>query len=140
MSSLPKEKAGAGAAVNDTTRELGGTFGVAVVGSVFASAYAPKIGDFLGQFPVPAEAVAAARESVAAAIVVAGRAPQEVQASIATAASSAFMDGMSIGCLVAAGVALVGAIAAFRFLPDRNSIYDDHTDATIVGAARPSEF
>jgi len=140
MSSLPKEKAGAGAAVNDTTRELGGTFGVAVVGSVFASAYAPKIGDFLGQFPVPAEAVAAARESVAAAIVVAGRAPQEVQASIATAASSAFMDGMSLGCLVAAGVALVGAIAAFRFLPDRNSIYDDLADATIVGAVRPSEF
>jgi len=92
---------------------------------VFASAYAPKIGDFLGKFPVPAEAVAAARESVAAAIVVAGRAPQEVQASIAAAASSAFMDGMSIGCLVAAGVSLIGAISAFVFLPDRNTIYDD---------------
>lgn len=124
MSSLPKEKAGAGAAVNDTTRELGGTLGVAVVGSVFASAYSPRIGEFLGQFPVPAEAIAAARDSVAAAIVVAGRAPQEVQASITTAASSAFMDGMSIGCLVAAGVSLVGAISAFLLLPDRNSIYD----------------
>jgi EmrB/QacA subfamily drug resistance transporter len=133
MSSLPKEKAGAGAAVNDTTRELGGTFGVAVVGSVFASAYAPKIGDFLGQFPVPAEAVAAARESVAAAIVVAGRAPQEVQASIAAAASSAFMDGMSIGCLVAAGVSLIGAIFAFVFLPDRNTIYDDQASLLVEG-------
>jgi hypothetical protein len=49
------------------------------------------------------------------------------------------MDGMSNGCLVAAGVALVGAIAAFRFLPDRNSIYDDHSDATILGAAQTSE-
>lgn len=124
MSSLPKEKAGAGAAVNDTTRELGGTLGVAVVGSVFASAYAPRIGEFLGRLPVPAEAVEAARDSVAAAIVVAGRAPQEAQASIAAAAGSAFMDGMSVGCLVAAGVAFVGAIAAFVFLPDRNTIYD----------------
>lgn len=139
MSSLPKEKAGAGAAVNDTTRELGGTLGVAVVGSVFASAYAPQIGSYLSQFPVPAEAIAAARESVAAAIVVAGRAPAEVHDSIVSAASTAFMDGMSNGCLVAAGVALVGAIAAFRFLPDRNSIYDDHSDATILGAAQTSE-
>jgi hypothetical protein len=124
MSSLPKEKAGAGAAVNDTTRELGGTLGVAVVGSVFASTYAPKIGEFLGRLPVPPEAVEAARDSVAAAIVVAGRAPQEAQASITAAAGSAFTDGMSVACLVAAGVTFLGSIVAFRLLPDRNSIYD----------------
>lgn len=125
MSSLPKEKAGAGAAVNDTTRELGGTLGVAVIGSVFASTYAPKIGEFLGRLPVPAEAVEAARDSVAAAIVVAGRAPAEAQASIAAAARSAFIDGMSVGCLVAAGVTFAGSITAFLLLPDRNSIYDE---------------
>ncbi len=124
MSSLPKEKAGAGAAVNDTTRELGGTLGVAVVGSVFASTYAPKIGEFLGRLPVPPEAVEAARDSVAAAIVVAGRAPQEAQASITAAAGSAFTDGLSVACLVAAGVTFLGSIVAFRLLPDRNSIYD----------------
>ncbi len=133
MSSLPKEKAGSGAAVNDTTRELGGTLGVAVVGSVFASAYAPKVGEFLGQLPVPAEAVSAARESVAAAIAVAGRAPEQVQDSIAAAAAAAFMDGMSAGCLVAAGVALVGAIAAFLLLPDRNAIYDDPDPIAVEG-------
>jgi EmrB/QacA subfamily drug resistance transporter len=119
MGSLPKEKAGAGAAVNDTTRELGGTLGVAVVGSVFASAYGPRIGDYLSQFPVPADAVAAARESVAAAFQVAAQAPAEVQASFTRAASSAFVDGMSVGCLVAAGVALLGAVAAAVFLPGR---------------------
>ncbi len=132
MSSLPKEKAGAGAAVNDTTRELGGTLGVAVVGSVFASAYAPKIGEFLGRLPIPGEAIDAARDSVAAAVVVASRAPQEAQAAITAAAGSAFMDGMSIGCLVAAGVTLVGAIAAFLFLPDRNTIYDEDEPKTEV--------
>jgi EmrB/QacA subfamily drug resistance transporter len=132
MSSLPKEKAGSGAAVNDTTRELGGTLGVAVVGSVFASAYAPKIGEFLGGLPIPSEAVEAARDSVAAAVVVAARAPQEAQASITAAAGSAFMDGMSLGCLVAAGVTLVGAVAAFLFLPDRNTIYDEDEPKTEV--------
>ena len=119
MSSLPKEKAGAGAAVNDTTRELGGTLGVAVVGSVFASVYGPKIADFLAQYPVPTEAIAAARESVAAALAVTAQAPADVQAAFAHAASSAFVDGMSIGCLVAAGVAFVGAVAAALFLPGR---------------------
>ena len=43
LGSLPKEKAGVGSAVNDTTRELGGTLGVAVVGSVFSSLYGPEL-------------------------------------------------------------------------------------------------
>ena len=37
---LPPARAGVGSAVNDATRELGGTLGVAVVGSVFSSVYA----------------------------------------------------------------------------------------------------
>ena len=122
MSSLPKEKAGAGAAVNDTTREIGGTLGVAVVGSVFASVYAPKIGEFLAKFPqVPTEAVTAAKASMAAAIVVASQAPTEVQELFRTSASDAFMQGMRLGCFVCAGVALCGSIAAFVFLPDLES-------------------
>jgi MFS family permease len=122
MSSLPKEKAGAGAAVNDTTREVGGTLGVAVVGSVFASVYAPKIGEFFTNFPqVPADAVAAAKASMAAAIVVASQAPEEVRQLFETAASDSFMQGMRLGCFVCAGVALVGSIAAFVFLPDLES-------------------
>jgi len=124
MSSLPKEKAGAGAAVNDTTRELGGTLGVAVVGSVFASVYGPRIGDFLAQYPVPAEAVSAAKESVAAALSVAAQAPAELQASFTDAASSAFVRGMSLGSLVAAGVAFAGGVAAAVFLPSKLSPED----------------
>src|SRR6202012_4356294 len=43
MGSLSPDKAGVGSAVNDTTRELGGTLGVAIVGSVFASIYSGRI-------------------------------------------------------------------------------------------------
>ena len=39
MGSLSADKAGIGSAVNDTTRELGGTLGVAIIGSVFSSVY-----------------------------------------------------------------------------------------------------
>jgi hypothetical protein len=133
MSSLPRERAGAGAAVNDTTRELGGTLGVAVVGSVFASVYGPRIGEYLGQFPVPAEAVDAARESVAAALAVSAQAPAELQGSFADAASDAFVRGMSLGSLVAAGVALVGGIAAALFLPGRVSA-EEAVDLEAMGS------
>ena len=44
MGSLPREKAGVGSAVNDTTRQVGGALGVAVIGSIVASVYAASVG------------------------------------------------------------------------------------------------
>ena len=59
---LPPAKAGVGSAVNDVTRELGGAFGVAVVGAVFSSVYGPKLAGRLGRIGglhLPAPALAA---------------------------------------------------------------------------------
>jgi DHA2 family multidrug resistance protein-like MFS transporter len=137
MSSLPKEQAGAGAAVNDVTRELGGTLGVAVVGSVFASVYGPRLADQLSGLPVPGEALGAARESVAAALEVASQAPEAARATLTQAASSSFMDGMSAGSVVAGCVAVVGALAVFAFMPRRREVADtvlDLRDAPDDGA------
>ena len=119
MGSLPKEKAGVGSAVNDTTRELGGTLGVAVVGSVFSSVYGPRLAENLDGVPVPGFALEAAQESMAAASIVADQAPPAAQPVIVDAASSAFIDGLAFGSLVAGGTAAVGAIAALLFLPAR---------------------
>ncbi len=135
MSSLPKEKAGVGSAVNDTTREVGGTLGVAVVGSLLASLYGSGISSKLAGTPMPPEALAAAKESVGAAFIVAQRAseqfgPQAGQA-IRDAASGAFMDGFTVGSLVAGGVAFVGAIVAARFLPGRR-LAEAPVDTVIV--------
>ena len=43
MGSLPRDKAGVGSAVNDTTRQVGGALGVAIIGSVYSSVYAGSI-------------------------------------------------------------------------------------------------
>ena len=43
MGSLPREKAGVGSAINDTTRQVGGALGVAIIGSVVSSVYGSKI-------------------------------------------------------------------------------------------------
>ena len=119
MGTLPRSKAGVGSAVNDTTRELGGTLGVAVVGSVFSSLYGPRLVDALRGLPIPRPALDAARESVAAAMVVAERAPAAARPQIVEAARSSFMDGMTAGSIAAAVAAAVGAIVVLVFLPAR---------------------
>jgi EmrB/QacA subfamily drug resistance transporter len=123
MGSLPPEKAGVGSAVNDTARELGGTFGVAIVGSLFASVYASKLGELLTGTPVPAEALAKARESVGAGAAVAKIAGEQYGASagnlVQQAVNSAFIDGFHMGSWVSAGVVFCGSLIALRWLPSR---------------------
>ena len=43
MGSLPPERAGVGSAVNDTTREIGGALGVAILGSITSATYAASM-------------------------------------------------------------------------------------------------
>jgi DHA2 family multidrug resistance protein-like MFS transporter len=116
---LPLGKAGVGSAVNDVTRELGGTFGVAVVGAVFSSVYGPRLAQLLHGAALPAPALAAARQSPAAALQLAGRAPASTHAAIIDAANRAFVAGLSRGSLVCAGVVALGAVFAFLVLPRR---------------------
>jgi EmrB/QacA subfamily drug resistance transporter len=121
MGELPREKAGIGSAVNDVSREVGGTLGVAIVGSVFASLYGPRLGELIKDFGMPAEAVELAKESAGAGFAVAQMAPnQEAIDALRGAVSDAFMHGFRTSCFVAAGAAFVGALFALRFLPARS--------------------
>ena len=104
MGVVPAAKAGIGSAVNDATRELGGTLGVAVIGSVALSLYR----DSLGALPEGVREVA--RESL-------GAAAATGDAKVIALAQQGFLDGLTAGCLVAAGVALVGALLTARYLP-----------------------
>src|SRR5439155_11535553 len=65
MSAVPLSKAGVGSAVNDTTRELGGALGIAILGSIASSAYRSAID--LGGVSLPAAARGQAGESVGGA-------------------------------------------------------------------------
>ncbi len=114
MGSLPLAKAGVGSAMNDTTRQVGGAVGVAVIGSVFSSIYASKVGTLFSGAGLPAQAIDAAKESLGAALQIA-----PPGSPIAGAARDAFVQGFHSGLWVAAGAALIGAIAVARFLPSR---------------------
>jgi EmrB/QacA subfamily drug resistance transporter len=110
---LPPSRAGVGSAVNDATRELGGTLGVAVVGSVFSSVYAAALRDGAwGQ--LPADVLARAEDSVGAATVIAGQQPE-----LADAFRDAFMSGLHTGSLVIGLLCLAGAVVGAFALPGR---------------------
>ena len=121
MGALPAAKAGVGSAVNDTTRELGGTLGVALVGSVFASVYAPKLREAVAPLGLPQRVQDAAAESMGSALVVVQQLPRGVADEFIHMAQRAFMDGFTRGSLVAAAATLIGGIAVFLFLPARHA-------------------
>jgi EmrB/QacA subfamily drug resistance transporter len=119
MGAVPRGKAGAGSAVNDTTREVGGTLGVAIVGSVLNSAYGSHVLSGLTALGAPAAAGHLAGQSVVAGMNVAARFPAPVRDAALAAVRSAFMTGLHRGSLVAAGTTLAGALVALAFVPAR---------------------
>jgi DHA2 family multidrug resistance protein-like MFS transporter len=124
MGSLPLAKAGVGSAMNDTTRQVGGALGVAVLGSVLASTYAAAMTPVVAGLPAPAADLAL--DSVGGAARVAAQLG-EAGAGLLNSAASAFVDGMGNAVLTAAAVALVGAGVAAIFLPSRAASQPSHS-------------
>lgn len=111
LSVLPPAKAGIGSAVNDATRETGGTLGVAVLGSIFTSLYAGHLPNTaFGTLPRPA--LHDGQESVAAALSLTYSTPVPEQQQLLDAVQESFMWGFHIACAVAAGICLLGVLGA----------------------------
>jgi AcrR family transcriptional regulator len=122
MGSLPPEKAGIGSAVNDTTREVGGALGVAILGSITASSYASAITAtpvYAAAAKQSPQAAAALKDSVGAATAVAAKLPPDAAKLVTAAANAAFVHALSHTVVVGAIVALLGAAVAAIFLPAR---------------------
>ncbi len=120
METLEPNQIGAGAAGNETTRELGGTMGVAIIGSVFASLFGPAIRRAFEPFRghgLSAHQLNVAQSSMQAAKMTAAHLPGAARASLVPKLTAAFMDGFHRGCLVAAGTAVVVAVIVFYYLP-----------------------
>jgi hypothetical protein len=121
---LPPARAGVGSAVNDATRELGGTLGVAVVGSVFSSVYAGRLADGIWSSTSPA-VLEQAKDSVGAATAIAASQPQ-----LAQALQDAFMAGLHTASLVVGLLCLVGAAIGLVALPGRGTHVPEDAAAT----------
>jgi EmrB/QacA subfamily drug resistance transporter len=107
MSAVPEAKAGVGSAMSDVTRQVGGALGVAVIGSIIASAYTR---DMSG-------APEAAGESIGAAHAIAERVGGPAGQELAGTAGRAFTDALGLGLTAAAVVSFAGALLVLWRLP-----------------------
>ena len=114
MSSVPMHQAGIGSAMNDTTRELGGALGVAVLGSLLTTGFATSIRPAVAGLAPGAGDLAST--GLAGALDVARGLPGSAGPALADAARSAYVDGMGAAALVAAAVVGLTAACAARLL------------------------
>jgi Na+/melibiose symporter-like transporter len=119
MGSLPREMSGVGSAVNDTTRQMGGAIGVALIGSVMASRYGSHVESGLADAGLPAAVLQRVGGNIQAAIGVGRETGGPLGAEIVAVARDSYMAGMHLSMLVAAGVVLLGAVGVFLWLPAR---------------------
>lgn len=116
MDALRPEQAGAGSAVNDTTREIGGTLGVAVLGSILTSAYVAGIADRLSGRGLPREAVDVAEQSVMAGVEVARQLPGTLGDAVQVAVQEVFMDGLHDAVWAAVAITAAAGVVALLLL------------------------
>ena len=124
LASVPTERSGMGSAVNDAMSELGGSFGVAILGATMSIFYRQNIeqaisdaGDKITLLPAPA--LAAARESLAAASMEAVRIPDALRTIYQEVAGQAFVTGMTWALFIGGFITLTGVMIAWKFLPQR---------------------
>ena len=117
MGSLPRAKAGVGSAVNDTTRQMGGALGVAVIGSLVASVYAAGVDDVATKFGLNGPLLRMVRSSLGKALEKSAGLGADGPA-FARAAKDSFVHGLSLGLRLGAVVVMLAAFVAHRFLPN----------------------
>ena len=137
MGAVSTAKAGVGSALNDMTRELGSTLGVAVVGSVFASLYGARLADRTVKGLQPS-ALAQAKASVGAALTTAQQLADQGAPAVASglreATSSGFFSGMHAACVLLAGICIAGAAVCAAVLPSQPPVPADDGGHPAEGA------
>ncbi|MFI5621363.1 MFS transporter [Streptomyces sp. NPDC051567] len=111
----PPEKAGSAAATGQTAYDLGLALGIAVTGSVAVAVYRGEVSDN-APAGIPAEAAAAAQDTVGGATDAAASLPADVGAQLVTVARDAFTSGFQATAWVSAGLAVLTGIIVLTLL------------------------
>jgi MFS transporter, DHA2 family, multidrug resistance protein len=115
VGTAPPERAGAASGISETSSELGGALGIAVLGSIAAATYRGQVTDAVPA-GVPPQAAAAARESLGGALAAAGQLPSQLGTALVDSAREAFTLGVQLTFAVSAAVAVGIAILVVRLL------------------------
>jgi len=112
--------------MNDTTRQVGGAFGVAILGSILNTIYTSNMAESVSG--LPPEAAGPAQNSAGAAVNIAARIGGPPGEALAYAARDSFVGGMRTAFLVSAAVALLAAVMVYRFMPAQHLGGKDHAE------------
>ncbi|MEO3778666.1 MFS transporter [Micromonospora sp. B11E3] len=115
LGAAPPRRAGVASALAESSSELGGALGMAVLGSVGGAVYRREMTDALPA-GLPGDAVAAARETLGGAVAVAQQLPAGPGAAVLHAARVAFADGLHAAALAGAAVMVLGLAIALTAL------------------------
>jgi MFS transporter, DHA2 family, multidrug resistance protein len=116
VGAAPPERAGAAAALSETSSELGGALGIAILGSLGTALYRGAMERAGAGAGVPAEAVAAARDTLGGAAAAAAQLPGEAGARLLETARASFTGALQLVAALCAVVAAVTAIVAVVML------------------------
>ncbi len=121
MGSVPRDKAGVGSAVNDTTRQVGGALGVAIIGSAVSSVYVSRIGTLASDTGLDPRTTSAAEASLGGAQRVGAELGDQASSFVASA-NQIFVDSMAIGMRISLFVVGIALVMAWKFLPARATL------------------
>ena len=137
VGSAPPEQAGAATGISETSGELGGALGIAILGSIGTAVYRAEVADALPP-GIPAQITDAAQDTLGGALAIAQTLPGEVAAAVVAAAQVAFVDALHLVAAVAAILAVVTAIAAaiaLRKVPARSEPPEEEAAPAPLAAA-----
>jgi len=134
VGSAPPERAGAASGISETAAELGGALGIAVLGSIGVAVYRGQVTDNLAS-DVPPGAVAAARDTLGAAVGVAAELPARAGEALLGVAREAFVTGMHVTSALAAGIALAIAVVALLVLRSVPAVEKESVEDEPVASA-----
>ncbi len=137
VTALPSHKAGVGSAVNDTTREVGASIGIAVIGTLLAVGYRAGMRSEVSD--LPEVAAHAASDSIGGALRVAQNLPAERATRLTESAVDAFNRGMTLSMSVAASVMLLTAVAIYLLYPRETPIERLDSEKAKVAPAEVSQ-
>lgn len=123
MTAVPAEKAGSASAINQMTRQLGQALGIALTGSIAASGY--RSGFHAPDVALPGDGAERAGRSITGAFEVARSVGAAARDAVLDAAEEAFLHGVRIALVVAAALAVAGAVYAARAIPPGTGMHLD---------------
>ena len=159
MGAFPESELGVGGAVNDTSLELGGSLGIAILGSLLATSYSGHLSDATAGSKLPASSLSTAQDSVGAGYAVAqgigdkarqlaeqaahtgdpqqaGRLRAQAEQlgggarQMADAVGSAFSDAVAHTSLIGAVILGIGTLVVALLLPGKEKTVAEPADET----------